>query len=88
MKDELRKLYNEDGFKDLKEIDLDFHGAIRVIDNGIERLYQKAKSLERETIFIVTSDNGGPAANILDGCNWPYRGGKSNFEEGGIKTSS
>ena len=87
VKDELRKLYYGDGFKHLKPIDLDFHGAIRVIDNGIERLYQKAKSLERETIFIVTSDNGGPL-NALDGCNWPYRGGKSNFEEGGIKTSS
>lgn len=85
VKDELKQLYSRDGFH-FKDIDLDFHGAIRVVDSGIKQLYEKAKTLKRETIFIVTSDNGGPTGR-LDGCNWPYRGMKSTFEEGGIKKS-
>lgn len=35
---------------------------------------------ERETIIIFQSDNG---ANSENGCNFPYRGGKSNADEGG-----
>ena len=38
---------------------------------------------ERETIFVFTSDNGG--AGSYGGCNFPYRGVKSKFLEGGIK---
>merc|ERR1712176_903604 len=42
---------------------------------------------DRETIFIFTGDNGGiyEPLEAPMGCNYPYRGWKSTFEEGGIK---
>ena len=43
----------------LNERSLNFHGAVKSIDNQMQRLWLLAKQLERETIFIFTTDNGG-----------------------------
>ena len=45
--------------KELDERSLNFHGAMWVIDSVVGRLYEVASQLERETIFVFTSDNGG-----------------------------
>ena len=50
------------------------------IDQVMGQLFTSAKELERETIFVFTSDNGGgldrstPGAG--GGCNWPYKGNR------------
>ena len=58
-----------------------YFGSIKALDSGLKLLWESAKNLERETIFIFSSDNGGAAP----GCNRPYRGWKSKPEEGGIR---
>ena len=65
---------------------LTFHGAMHVIDQGIKELWNAAKLLERETIIVVTTDNGG--GGFEGGCNFPYRGVKQRFLEGGIKATT
>ena len=49
-----------------------------VIDQVMSRLFNSAKELDRETIFVFTSDNGGgldrSAYGAGGGCNWPYKG--------------
>ena len=84
LKEKLKREYSKHGFGDISSRNLEFHGAVRAVDMGIEKLFKEAAKLDRETIFIFTSDNGG-APQEYDGCNFPYRGGKSKFEEGGIK---
>ena len=48
------------------------------IDQVMSRLFTTAKELERETIFVFTSDNGGGLDRTTygagGGCNWPYKG--------------
>lgn len=82
IKTKLQEEYKKRGIHRSKG-NLEYDGAIRIVDMGIEKLYNEAAKLDRETIFIFTSDNGG--ADASDACNYPYRGGKSRFEEGGIK---
>ena len=53
--------------------------AIRQTDNEISRLVAKLKTLERETVILFHSDNGGTSS----GCNFPYKGGKQWLTEGG-----
>ena len=62
---------------------LNFHGTVRKLDNNLKRMWETALKQERETIFVFTSDNGGSAS--WGGCNFPYRGVKGKFMEGGIK---
>ena len=62
----------------------EYFGAIKSLDTNLERLWESAKTLERETIFIFSSDNGAAAP----GCSHPYRGWKSHPEEGGIRAVS
>ena len=49
-----------------------------VIDQVMSRLFAIANELERETIFVFTSDNGGGLDRTTygagGGCNWPYKG--------------
>merc|ERR1712093_80781 len=42
----------------------------------------------KDTLIILTSDNGGPAGMAVSGHsgnNWPLRGGKRNVFEGGVR---
>ena len=53
--------------------------AIRQTDDLIKGLVEVLKNLERETIILFHSDNGG----TREGCNFPYKGWKTQLTEGG-----
>ena len=53
--------------------------AIRQTDDYIRRLEAELRTLERETVILFHSDNGGTE----HGCNYPYKGGKTMLTEGG-----
>ncbi len=57
--------------------------AITDMDNAIGNILQviKDKGKENNTLVIFLSDNGGGGGNI----NYPLRGGKGDFFEGGIR---
>jgi arylsulfatase A-like enzyme len=49
----------------------------------------KAKGMWDETLMILTSDNGGPSGPTESGSNnYPLRGGKYSFFEGGIRATA
>ena len=54
--------------------------VLNVLDEQIDRFVRKLRKLPRKTIVIFQTDNGGSSGN---GCNYPYRGGKSQLDEGG-----
>jgi arylsulfatase A-like enzyme len=57
--------------------------AITDMDNAIGNILQVIKNAgkEKNTLVIFMSDNGGGGGSS----NYPFRGGKSNFFEGGIR---
>lgn len=65
------------------------YGAmIRSLDRNVGRLLEalQEQGLEKDTIVIFTSDNGGAYYLGLPEINRPYRGWKQTFFEGGIRT--
>ena len=54
IKEKLEKDYTKMGYSKPVNAQLEYDGAIRVVDMGIKKLYNKAKTLDRETIFIFT----------------------------------
>jgi arylsulfatase A-like enzyme len=64
------------------------YGAmIRSLDRNVGRLLEalQEQGLEKDTIVIFTSDNGGAYYIGLPEINRPYRGWKQTFFEGGIR---
>jgi len=64
------------------------YGAmIRALDRGVGRVMAtlKAQGLDRHTLVIFTSDNGGAWYAGLPDINRPYRGWKATYFEGGIR---
>lgn len=57
---------------------------LKVIDEGVGMIREKLKELgiEKNTVLVFTSDNGGES-RVTD--NSPLRGGKSTLYEGGIR---
>ena len=49
------------------------YAAIRQTNDLIKKLVLELKKLNRETIILFHSDNGGTK---YGGCNYPYKGGK------------
>jgi arylsulfatase A-like enzyme len=69
--------------------ELRVYGAmVRNLDRNVGRLLQtlRDEGLERNTLVIFTSDNGGAHYIGLPDINRPYRGWKATFFEGGIHT--
>ncbi len=68
-----------------------YAAMVETLDNSIGRLREKIQTagLERETVWIITSDNGGlryegkAAKPVTD--NAPARAGKGHLYEGGIR---
>jgi arylsulfatase I/J len=60
--------------------------VLRNVTNGL-----KSAGMWPNTFFVYTSDNGGPSGFLASGHsanNWPLRGGKTNFFEGGIRVTA
>lgn len=60
-----------------------YRRMIHHMDEGIGRLMAalRAKGIERDTLVVFTSDNGGERFSD----NWPLVGGKMDLTEGGIR---
>ena len=60
----------------------------------MEKILKSVESLDRETIVIFQSDNGGTSSFLENGkrtargCNFPYKGYKSTLFEGGTLSPS
>jgi arylsulfatase A-like enzyme len=56
---------------------------MRSLDSGVGRVMRalRASGLERDTLVVFTSDNGGERFSY----NWPFRGAKFELYEGGIR---
>jgi len=65
-----------------------YAAMIRALDRGVGRVLEalRANGLERDTLVIFTSDNGGAHYIGLPDINRPYRGWKMTFFEGGVRT--
>ncbi len=65
-----------------------YAAMIRQLDRGVGRVLQKLQEegLERDTMVVFTSDNGGAWYVGLPDLNKPFRGWKQTFFEGGIRT--
>ena len=76
-----------DALPQIKDHRLRVYGAMaRNLDRNVGRILQalKAEGLDKNTLVIFTSDNGGAAYIGLPDVNKPYRGFKATFFEGGI----
>ncbi|XP_076446367.1 arylsulfatase J-like [Babylonia areolata] len=58
---------------------------VAAMDEGIGNITAtlKEKGIENDTLILYLSDNGGPLG--YGSYNWPLRGGKSSFWEGGTR---
>ena len=64
-----------------------YAAMIRQLDRGVGRVLQalEEQGLERDTLVMFTSDNGGAYYVGLPDLNRPFRGWKQTFFEGGIR---
>ena len=64
-----------------------YAAMIRALDRSVGRIMAKLEQegLADNTLIVISSDNGGPGYIGLPAINAPYRGGKLNFFEGGIR---
>lgn len=67
-----------------REWNTTYAAMIEAVDTGVGRVYEALKKagIEKNTLFIFTSDNGGHAGATP---NDPLRGAKGAFYEGGIR---
>lgn len=69
-----------------------YAGMLVAMDDAIGRVLGKLREtgVEKNTLVVFLSDNGGPTApinsNVNGSRNDPYRGGKRQLSEGGIRT--
>jgi arylsulfatase A-like enzyme len=76
-----------DALPQIKDHRLRVYAAmVRNLDRNVGRILQtlKDEGLDKDTLVIFTSDNGGAGYIGLPEINQPYRGWKSTFFEGGI----
>lgn len=76
-----------DALPQIKDHRLRVYAAmVRNLDRNVGKILQtlKDEGLDRNTLVIFTSDNGGAGYIGLPEINKPYRGWKSTFFEGGI----
>lgn len=76
-----------DALPQISDHRLRVYGAmVRNLDRNVGRILQalKDQGLDKNTLVIFTSDNGGAGYIGLPDINKPYRGWKATFFEGGI----
>jgi arylsulfatase B len=63
-----------------------FAGMLVAMDRGIGRIRESidANKLNRNTLIVLFSDNGGPTQELTSS-NLPLRGGKGSLYEGGVR---
>ncbi len=63
-----------------------YAAMVRALDRGVGKVLRalKANGLDKNTLVIFTSDNGGANYIDLPQINKPFRGWKASFFEGGI----
>ena len=64
-----------------------YAAMIRGLDRGVGRVLQtlQEQGLDKDTLVVFTSDNGGAYYIGLEEINRPFRGWKQTFFEGGIR---
>uniref|UniRef100_A0A3Q3H0F0 Si:dkey-174i8.1 n=1 Tax=Labrus bergylta TaxID=56723 RepID=A0A3Q3H0F0_9LABR len=62
-----------------------YAAMLSCLDDGVGQVVQELKTsgLYQNSVLIYSSDNGGQP--LSGGSNWPLRGGKGTYWEGGIK---
>ncbi|XP_074532260.1 arylsulfatase I [Halichoeres trimaculatus] len=62
-----------------------YAAMLSCLDNGVGQVVQELKTngLYQNSVLIYSSDNGGQP--LSGGSNWPLRGGKGTYWEGGIR---
>nr|XP_040035439.1 arylsulfatase I [Gasterosteus aculeatus aculeatus] len=62
-----------------------YAAMLTCLDDGVGQVVQelKASGLYQNSVLIYSSDNGGQP--LSGGSNWPLRGGKGTYWEGGIR---
>ena len=64
-------------------------GMVASLDESLKQLTETLaqKGMIDNTIIVFTTDNGGAAGGYDDsaGSNYPLRGGKNTFWEGGVR---
>eukprot|EP00448_Togula_jolla_P039179 CAMPEP_0170621492 /NCGR_PEP_ID=MMETSP0224-20130122/28627_1 /TAXON_ID=285029 /ORGANISM="Togula jolla, Strain CCCM 725" /LENGTH=601 /DNA_ID=CAMNT_0010947749 /DNA_START=45 /DNA_END=1850 /DNA_ORIENTATION=- len=65
-----------------------YRASVNLLDDILASIVQtlKKRSMWRKTLFVFTSDNGGPPNS--GGTNFPLRGGKEMMWEGGIRAAA
>ena len=69
-----------------KKYNMHYAAMVESLDQSVGRIMDKLKSLglDKNTVVMLTSDNGGLAGGQFNG-NEPLRGGKGTHYEGGIR---
>jgi len=66
-----------------------FAGMVAALDEGLGNVTAalRARRMFDDTLFLVTTDNGGPTTecSTTGQSNWPYRGSKCSVWEGGTR---
>jgi hypothetical protein len=66
-----------------------FAGMLSAVDEGMHNVTAalKAAGMYEDTLFVVTTDNGGPTTecSTTGQSNWPFRGSKCSIWEGGTR---
>lgn len=87
------KYFEEYGYTaDSTDPDEGYHAVMTALDAGIGRIVEQVdkSELRENTIVIVASDNGASIRESLvleTGTNAPFRGGRTETYEGGIRTA-
>ena len=62
---------------------------LSAVDEGMANVSAalRARGMYEDTLFVVTTDNGGPTTecSTTGQSNWPYRGSKCSVWEGGTR---